>query len=119
MAYVFITLTITFTVVGQLAVKWGMLSVGPRGAQADLVQYLMRVVLNPGFILGMSCAVIAALCWSLALTTTPLSVAYPFTALSIVLVLLLSGFVFGELVPYNRWLGVAIIALGLIVASRR
>jgi uncharacterized membrane protein len=44
-------------------------------------------------------------------------VAYPFMALAIVLVLALSGALFGEIVPLNRWMGVAIVCVGLVVAA--
>jgi multidrug transporter EmrE-like cation transporter len=118
MSYLFIALTIAFTVAGQLIVKWGMSSVGARPEGLDIAHYMLRVLLNPGFILGMSCAVVAAVCWALTLTVTPISFAYPFTTLGLVLVMLLSGLIFGETVPANRWIGVVVVIAGVIIAAR-
>jgi len=61
---------------------------------------------------------VAALCWTGAVSTSEISFAYPFMALAIVLVLALSGVLLGEVVPIGRWVGVAIVCIGLIVAAR-
>jgi drug/metabolite transporter (DMT)-like permease len=39
--------------------------------------------------------------------------------LSLILVLLFSSLLFGEVVPWNRWAGVVIVCIGLAVASAR
>jgi drug/metabolite transporter (DMT)-like permease len=53
-----------------------------------------------------------------AVSRSDISFAYPFMALAIVLVLVLSGVVFAEQVSWGRWLGVLIVSLGLIIAAR-
>jgi multidrug transporter EmrE-like cation transporter len=120
MPFVFIGLSILFTVVGQIAVKWGMMSVSGQSLDGNFVQLVLRILLNPGFMVGIGCAGAAAVSWALllSLTKTPLSFAYPFMALPIVLVLALAGVLFGEVVPLNRWIGVIIVAIGIFVASR-
>ena len=61
---------------------------------------------------------VAALAWIVAISRSNLSFAYPFMALAVVLVLLLSGVIFQEEIPMNRWIGVALVCLGILVASR-
>lgn len=115
----FIALTVLFTVLGQLAVKKGMLQVGVSPSHLSLLpRFMVRAVTNPQVLIGMACAVVAALSWTVAISRSDLNVAYPFITLATVLVLVLSGVVFGEAVPGHRWLGVLVVCIGLIIASR-
>lgn len=119
MALLFIALTIIFTVAGQLFVKQGTREVGASPAQATmLVGFIWRAFTNIWVVLGLGCAVIAAVSWTVAVSRSNLSFAYPFMALAIVLVLFLSGLIFGEEIPLTRWFGVLIVCLGIFVASR-
>lgn len=118
MVLFFILLTVVFTVIGQLLVKSGMLEVGPSPANPALLpQFFWRTLTNLRVLLGLACAVVAALSWTIALSRANLSFAYPFTALGVVLVLALSGMIFHEQVPVTRWLGVLIVCVGIFVAS--
>jgi drug/metabolite transporter (DMT)-like permease len=116
---VFIFLTVGFTVLGQILVKQGMLAVGasPTAIQS-MPGFVLRALTNYQVVLGLGCAVIAALTWIIAISRSQLSYAYPFMTLTLVLVLLLSGFMFKETIPINRWLGAAIVCAGIIVSSR-
>lgn len=118
-ALLYIGLCILFTVVGQLLVKNGMIQVSAtKDGSSGLVGYLIRTFTNPWVILGLSSAVVAAIAWTLALARCQLSFAYPFMGLAIVLVLALSGVAFQEHSSPARWVGVAIVCLGLFVASK-
>ena len=119
MALLFILLTVALTVIGQLLVKQGMLEVGTSPTQiAMLPQFIWRALTNLRVLLGLACAVAAALSWIVAISRSDLSFAYPFMALGIVLVLALSGVLFDEDISIARWLGVAIVCLGLLIAAR-
>lgn len=115
----FLALTVIFTVVGQLLVKRGMLQTGVAPDRlGSLPGFVLRAFGNPSVFVGLGCAVVASACWTVAISRAELNVAYPFLGLGIVLVLVLSGALFGEVVPIQRWIGVAIVCLGLFVASR-
>ena len=115
----FIFLTVGFTVLGQILVKQGMLEVGKSPSDlAAMPEFALRALTNLRVVLGLSCAVVAALTWIVAISRSNLSFAYPFMALTVVLVLALSGVIFREAIPMNRWIGVAIVCLGILVASR-
>jgi multidrug transporter EmrE-like cation transporter len=117
--WLFIMLTVALTVVGQLLVKQGMLHVGSSPTRVSLLpRFFWRTFTNTYVIMGLLAAVFAAVSWTLAVSRENLSVAYPFMGLAIVLVLTLSGAFFGESVPMHRWIGVAIVCLGLFVAAR-
>ena len=117
-AILFIVVTIVFTVAGQLLVKKGMLEVGWSPTELSSVPgFIWAAFTNLSVVSGLACAVAGAVSWTMAVSRSPLSFAYPFMGLAIVLVLVLSGRLFGETVFVGRWIGVAIVCLGLAVAA--
>jgi hypothetical protein len=69
---VFIFLTVGFTVLGQILVKQGMLAVGasPTAIQS-MPGFVLRALTNYQVVLGLGCAVIAALTWIIAISPQP------------------------------------------------
>lgn len=88
MGMFFVTLTVLLTVYGQLILKWQVELAGPLPPDtAGRAWFLLGLLMNPWVVSGLAAAFCAALAWMLALTQLPLSQAYPFTALTFVLVL--------------------------------
>jgi multidrug transporter EmrE-like cation transporter len=114
-----IALTVILTVYGQLVFKWRVDDAGelPSGG-GERVDYLVRLFLDPWVISVFLSALIASVTWALALTRFELSFAYPFMALSFVLVLAFGAAFLSESVTFAKVAGVLLIVLGLIVASR-
>lgn len=117
--YFYIMVTITFTVIGQLLVKAGMLRVTSSLSQgSQSLSIIVTAFLQPLVVSGLACAVLAAVSWVLAVARLPISIAYPFMALSIVLVLALAPMCFSERVSANQWIGVIVVSGGLWLATR-
>jgi len=118
-SYIYIVMTILFTVYGQLAIKWHMSSVGPLPAAfLDKLGFLCLQLFNPWIMSGLASALLAALSWMAAMTRFELSYAYPFMSLSFVLVLILSGLLFHEPVTVPKMVGMALIVGGIIAGSQ-
>lgn len=119
LALVLIAVTILFTVIGQLMVKYGtqQLSDFPKSL-AEVFPIMLSALTNVWIIVGLCCAFVAALAWIGAISLSDISFAYPFMGLAIVLVLVLSPFLFGESVTVGRWLGVLVVCLGLLIVAR-
>lgn len=118
-ALLLVFLTIGLTATGQGLIKHGVLEIGASPGQfRQLPAFLGRALTNPSVVLGLACAVFAALAWIMALSRTELSRAYPFMGLTFGVVLLLSALLFGERVPATRWLGVLVICLGIWLSAR-
>ena len=119
MGYVYISLTIFFTVYGQLIIRS---QVGDAGEfpvdTSEKITFIARLLLNPLVLSGFASAFLASLAWMATLTQFELSFAYPFMSLSFVIVMFLSIILFGEALTYNKLLGTFIILLGLLVVSR-
>lgn len=116
--YFYILVTVTFTVIGQLLVKAGMLRVTSALSQGPhFLSMVSTAFLEPLVVSGLACAVLAAVSWFPAVARLPISIAYPFMALSIVLVLALAPICFGERVSLNQWIGVILVSCGLWLAT--
>lgn len=119
MSWVFVATTILLTIYGQLVVKWQVIEAGefPVTAGAQ-VRFLLRLLLNPWIISALAAAAVAAVSWMAAMTKLELSKAYPFVGASFVMVVILSAVFFSERLTAPKVIGVGLVALGLIVASR-
>lgn len=118
-AYIFIALTILFTVCGQLLVKSASAEFGQVPAKlSEVIPFLIKAFSNIKLLVGLGFAVIASITWMSALSMIDISFAYPFMGLAIVLVLALSPLIFKETVPWTRWLGVLVVCLGLWITSK-
>ena len=61
---------------------------------------------------------IYAILWQQILTKVPLSTAYMFKGTSLIFVLLISFFLFGEKMTWNNLLGAALIITGIVLYSK-
>ena len=77
----------------------------------------IRGVLNPAVLFGTMLMTAYFILYMLALKWADISFVLPFTALSYLIVALLAKFYLHEIVTPSRWLGVAIIMLGVVVVG--
>ena len=119
MSYLYIALTIIFTVYGQLIIKWQVAQSGslPSGGYQKLY-FLLQLVLNPWIVTGFIAAFLASLAWMAAMTKFQLSHAYPFMSLAFIMVLFLSGIFFHEVISWQKITGMILIVVGIIVSSQ-
>ena len=116
-----ILLSVTLAAVAQLALKAGMNNVNDELAPVSfgLNGSGLRAVASEPFVwLGLALFGISAVVWLLVLSQASLSFAYPFAAVTYVLILLFDHFVLDDPVPGLRWVGVAFIGLGIFLVSR-
>lgn len=118
MGHLFVILTVVLTVLGQLIIKWqvGQAGISPTDA-GGFARLVGRLLLEPWVLAGLGAAFVASLLWMLALTKLDLSEAYPYTALSFVLVMLASRLVFAEPLTTGKILGTALIVSGIVVLA--
>lgn len=117
--YLYIALTIAFTVYGQLVIKWRLANMAALpDALSDKLLFLIKAVFDPWIFSSFVAAFLASLAWMAAVTKFEISYAYPFMSMAFVLVLILSYFFFNEQITVYKVLGMALIVAGIIVASR-
>ena len=116
-----ILLSVGLAAIAQLALKEGMNQVNAELAPArfSLNGDSLRVLVAQPFVWGgLLLFGFSAIVWLVVLSRASLSFAYPFAALTYVLILLFDHFVLDENVPALRWAGVAFIATGIVLISR-
>jgi drug/metabolite transporter (DMT)-like permease len=76
-----------------------------------------NILLNLDFIIGVGLYGFCSIAWLYILKSTPLSQAYPYLALTFVIVPLFSRFFLGEMMSYQTYIGCGIILFGLILIT--
>jgi drug/metabolite transporter (DMT)-like permease len=115
-----ILLSIAIAVGGQILLKIGMNKIGTVGlnSMSALGHLFISIFKSPMVLVGLFCYVISAAIWLVVLSAVELSFAYPFIGLTYVLILIVSKFVLKEDINPIRWVGAAIITIGVVVISR-
>ena len=115
-----ILLSIAIAVGGQVLLKLGLNKIGSVNVNSlsGLGHLFLGIIKSPMVITGLFCYVISAAIWLVVLSAVELSFAYPFIGLTYVLILFISKFVLKEDVNPIRWVGAAIITIGVVVISR-
>jgi len=116
-----ILLSVTVAAVAQLTLKHGMNGVTDQIAPEKFglnARSLRVLIATPAIYAGLFLFGLSALVWLVVLSRASLSFAYPFAALTYVLILLFDLFILDQRVPPLRWAGVAFIVAGIFLVSR-
>ena len=122
MGYLYVFLTILFSVYGQIILKWRISdlnwSLNTTGGIGQMIVSYMKFLFDPLIFSGFVSAFVASVFWMLAMTKFELTYAYPFMSLSPALVFIVGIFVLGETFTIGKLLGLLIIMLGIIVTVK-
>lgn len=122
MGYLYIFLTILFTVYGQVILKWRISNLNwslttTEGVGQMIVSYV-KFLFDPLIFSGFVSAFIASIFWMLAMTKFELTYAYPFMSLSPALVFVIGVLVLGETFTIGKILGLLLIMIGILVTVK-
>lgn len=95
-----------------------MFKLGSQGKEIKGVLDIVRLFLNPIIFCALCLYAATTGLWIYILSQTPISHAYPIQALAFPLVLMASIFFFHEQVSVTKWVGIAVILCGVIIATR-
>lgn len=112
--YLLIALALAFTTSGQLLQKLatGRVILGP-----GRPGFMQQILCFRETYLAVVCLALGMLIWLLVLYQMEVSKATPFLSLGFFLVTLVSRYKLKETVPPSRWLGVALVTVGLWLVS--
>jgi multidrug transporter EmrE-like cation transporter len=108
---------LALTVYAQLMMKARALAHAMPPGEAGTLQYLLAMFADVGVPSCFGAAVLAAVMWMLAIERLEVGFAYPFMALSFVLVPLGSTVLFGERMPPVQLFGLGLIVAGVAVSA--
>ena len=78
----------------------------------------LGLALEPRILAGVGCYAVSLVAWILALSRTPVSVAYPMVSLGFALNALLAWWLLEEAVTPMRMLGIGVIIVGVCLVAR-
>ena len=102
----------------QLLLKAGAAAAGPIQSWAALRGAATGLALHPAILGGLACYVVSVVVWIVALSRVDVSVAYPLLSIGYVVNAVLALWLFGEAVSPQRWLGIAVILVGVTLVAR-
>jgi multidrug transporter EmrE-like cation transporter len=107
--------------VAQLLLKAGANSAGEISMSAGapaLMRTAFGLAQNPSILGGLGCYAISVVVWIIALSRVEVSIAYPMLSIGYVVNAMLAWWLFGEDVNLQRWLGIGVIIVGVILVAR-
>lgn len=110
MRFVLIFIPIILAAIGQMILKIGMNKLGGFN--------LIKTFTHPIVILGLFFYGASLILWLMVLSKEKLSFVYPLVAFSYVLTVFLSKVILKEPVPTLRWLGLAVIVVGILMIAK-
>ncbi len=78
----------------------------------------LGLALEPRILGGIGCYAVSLVVWILALSKTPVSIAYPMVSLGFALNALLAWWLLGEAVTPMRMAGIGVIIVGVFLVAR-
>lgn len=99
---------------GQIAFKYVALQLG---TETSLPMAATRLPFSPWFWATGAIYGLSMVYWIWLLSRVPVVIAYPFSSLSLVILPLLSWFVYGELLTPRYWVGISLVMSGILVLA--
>lgn len=112
--YVLLFFNITLMAIGQIFFKKSSIFIE---SHLDL-PIVFRYLYNYWFFFGLASFGIATFVWIKILSLAKLSTVYPMQSLAYVVVAILSYYIFGEKLHFINAIGIAVIILGIFLASQ-
>ncbi len=118
--HIYILSAILLGVASQLLIKWKMSEYSLDNHETFYQKFLfgLSMLTNPYIIFSLLLTFIAGILWMIAMTKFDLSYAYPFTALSFVLILVFTALFFHEPISTQKIIGSACVIMGIVIASK-
>ena len=119
--FVWILSGVLLNAAAQLLLKSGAAAAGQitlaAGAPA-LWRTALGLAVHPGILGGLACYGISVVVWIVALSRVEVSIAYPMLSIGYVINGVLAWWLFGEDVNAQRWLGIGVIIIGVVLVAR-
>lgn len=103
---------------GQLFLKFGMNQIGEitlAESKNNTLQVILSIISNPWILIATPLYAGGFILWLIILSKFKLSFAYPFLALSFIMVPLASSLILGEYVSILRWTGSFVVFSGIVI----
>jgi multidrug transporter EmrE-like cation transporter len=100
--------------IGQFFLKSGTTKLGAVTA-SNVLGHIISIVLVPQLVIGLVFYAVGAILYILLMTRVPLSVLGPAVAMQYVVTVLMGHFLFNEMVPLSRAVGLGFVMCGVVL----
>ncbi|MBN2125963.1 MAG: EamA family transporter [Deltaproteobacteria bacterium] len=102
----------------QIALKKGMLNVGPFAFSLEnVVTVGIKVALNPFVMTGLACYAVSVVVWLMVLSRVEVSYAYPLLSVGYIVTAFAGRSLFGENLGPVRWIGILVLCAGVYLVT--
>ncbi len=101
-------------VTGQILFK-----VGSQGKELSSIVDMIKLMFSPIVLFALCLYAGTTMLWLYILSKVDISFAYPIQALAFPVVMIVSAFIFHEQIPTMRWIGVAVIFVGVLLVVQK
>lgn len=117
--FFFLLLMVIFGPLGDVFLGKGMRDLGGLAswAPADLLRFFARAFASGTVWLGIALLIAFFICYTLLLSWADFSFVQPASSFAYVIVALLGHYFLGEVVTVTRWIGIAVICLGVLLVG--
>jgi multidrug transporter EmrE-like cation transporter len=109
--------SVLLTAGAQILLKYGMtrpaIKLALAGQASPLVS-IQAIATSPAVLMGMACFGLSAVVWLFVLAKIPLSTAYPFIGVGIIITVIGGRFLFAEPVSLFNLFGIALVIVGIV-----
>lgn len=107
--------SVLFASSGHLLIKAGLNALDRPQLHQGLIFRLSHCLVNPVVLLGLGIYAVGTVAWVFAVSKREISYLFPLTALNYVLVAVGGRLLLAEPIPPSRWLGIAVVVVGVVV----
>jgi uncharacterized membrane protein len=117
--YILLLIMVTFGPLGDVFLGKGMRGVGAAAAwgPTDIVHFFERAFTSGTVWMGIALLLAFFIAYTLVLSWADFSFVQPASSFAYAIVALLGHFLLGEVVSTTRWIGIAIICLGVLIVG--
>jgi multidrug transporter EmrE-like cation transporter len=113
--YLSLAISILANCASLILLKQGMVAVGHFTERLNELRSWISLVFNPYVLFGVALFAASFVTWMIALAKIDLSLAYPTVSVTYAVIAVVSYFLFGESLPWNRLVGIGVVILGIVV----
>ena len=119
LTFLYIVIGVLLNACAQLLLKAGTNALGILFFEKiSIFNQLIRIILEPHILSGLVCYGFSVCIWIVALSKTPVSIAYPMLSIGYIFNLLAAWYFLGEELSIQKIVGITIIILGVLIISR-
>ena len=119
LSFLMILIGVLLNAAAQLFLKAGTNAIGALNfSRGELLKTFLQVALQPNIIAGLGCYILSVSIWIVALSRVPVSIAYPMLSIGYIVNAAAAYYLFGELISFQKIIGITIIIIGVILVGR-